>query len=106
MRTVLILGAGKIGQLIATFFTHCEKTTVYLGDVQDSAGKLDAGVQYIKCDAQDERALAALLVKHNINVVISALPYYCNLAVARVAREKGAHYFDLTEDTTVSAQIK
>ena len=106
MRTVLILGAGKIGQLIATFFAHCEKTTAYLADVQDDAGRLDADVQYIKCDAQDERALAALFDKYNVDVVISALPYFCNLSVARVAREKSAHYFDLTEDTAVSAQIK
>ncbi|HVN42034.1 MAG TPA: saccharopine dehydrogenase C-terminal domain-containing protein, partial [Steroidobacteraceae bacterium] len=37
--------------------------------------------------------------------LISSLPYYCNPLVAAAARESGVHYFDLTEDVSVTRQV-
>jgi saccharopine dehydrogenase-like NADP-dependent oxidoreductase len=38
--------------------------------------------------------------------VVSGLPYFCNVTVARVAREYGLHYFDLTEDVAVTEAVR
>jgi len=56
-------------------------------------------------DASDTAALAAELGKHPVDAVVSSLPYYCNPAVARAARDAGIHYFDLTEDVEVTRQV-
>jgi saccharopine dehydrogenase-like NADP-dependent oxidoreductase len=37
--------------------------------------------------------------------VISSLPYYCNVGVAKAARGARAHYFDLTEDVEVTRAV-
>ena len=37
--------------------------------------------------------------------MISSLPYYCNVGVAKAARGAGAHYFDLTEDVEVTHEV-
>jgi saccharopine dehydrogenase-like NADP-dependent oxidoreductase len=44
--------------------------------------------------------------KHKPAAVISGLPYYCNVAVAKVARQESVHYFDLTEDVSVSNEVR
>jgi saccharopine dehydrogenase-like NADP-dependent oxidoreductase len=38
--------------------------------------------------------------------VISSLPFYCNSGVAKVARDAGLHYFDLTEDVEVTRTVR
>ncbi|MEE9142184.1 MAG: saccharopine dehydrogenase C-terminal domain-containing protein, partial [Gammaproteobacteria bacterium] len=38
--------------------------------------------------------------------IVSSLPYYCNTTVGHVARKVGLHYFDLTEDVSVTEAIK
>ncbi len=43
---------------------------------------------------------------HPCDAVISSLPFYCNPGVAKVAREAGLHYFDLTEDVEVTRDVR
>ncbi len=38
--------------------------------------------------------------------MISGLPYYCNVAVAKVAQAENLHYFDLTEDVGVTEEVR
>ena len=49
---------------------------------------------------------APTLKRHKPTAVVSGLPYYCNVAVAEVARELGLHYFDLTEDVAVTEAVR
>ena len=57
-------------------------------------------------DASDEAALTAHVEDHKPEAVVSGLPYFCNVTVARIAREHGLHYFDLTEDVAVTRAVR
>ncbi|MBA3563687.1 MAG: saccharopine dehydrogenase NADP-binding domain-containing protein [Gammaproteobacteria bacterium] len=112
MHRVLVLGAGKIGALIAGLFGESGDYDVRLADVdgQAAATVVDAhglkGLQAIELDATDEDALRKQLRQHPVDAVVSSLPYFCNVAVGKAARELELHYFDLTEDVAVTAEIR
>ena len=46
------------------------------------------------------------MAEHPCDAVISSLPFYCNPGVAKVARDAGMHYFDLTEDVEVTRAVR
>ncbi len=112
MKTVLVLGAGKIGSLIACQLARSGDYLVHLVDrtvepCRDLVKELDLShVLPGALDVQDRKALRAYLTTQSPVAVISSLPYYCNIPVAEAAKEAGVHYFDLTEDVGVTDQIK
>ncbi|HEY5641711.1 MAG TPA: saccharopine dehydrogenase C-terminal domain-containing protein [Woeseiaceae bacterium] len=112
MKDVLVLGAGKIGALISGLLAECGDYNVQLADARKGAAAVVAkahGLSNIKAfdlDATDVEALQAHVRKHKPAAVISGLPYYCNEPVARIAREQGLHYFDLTEDVAVTEAVR
>jgi len=112
VHTILVLGAGKIGSLIACLLHDCERYSAHLADVRTGAAHAVArrhGLSRLapsEMDATDSPALADYLGRYGIDAVVSGLPYYCNAAVAATARECGVHYFDLTEDITVAEQVR
>lgn len=103
MHRVLIIGAGKIGSLIAFLLANSNDYMVFIADVQEDnphvrrLGELP-NFTYLRIDALDESALLEAIRKHQIQAVVSSLPYYHNAAVAKVAAIAQVHYFDLTED--------
>ncbi|MEZ5565301.1 MAG: saccharopine dehydrogenase C-terminal domain-containing protein [Gammaproteobacteria bacterium] len=119
MHQVLVLGAGKIGALIAGLLAESGDYGVSLADSrpgaaadvaaaqrQTSGNKGGAGlIGALDLDATDSIALEATLRRLGSSAVISSLPYYCNECVARAARAAGAHYFDLTEDVRSAAAV-
>lgn len=112
MKNVLVLGAGKIGSLISCLLSRSGDYTVHLAD-KDSETVVRLGRELahenLKCitsNAQDKTVLDEYVRSQKMDAVISALPYYCNNAVGEVARERGLHYFDLTEDVEVSRTIE
>jgi saccharopine dehydrogenase-like NADP-dependent oxidoreductase len=112
MHRVLILGAGKIGALIAGLLGESVDYRVCLGDVNGAAAGAVvkahglANVNAATLDATDRRALDRHLAEQPVDAVISSLPYYCNVGVAAAARAAGAHYFDLTEDVEVTRAVR
>jgi saccharopine dehydrogenase-like NADP-dependent oxidoreductase len=112
MHRVLVLGAGKIGALISGLLGESGDYRVDLADLDGATAEAVTrahGLQSVRAfglDATDLQALAAHLDAHPVDAVISGLPYFCNLPVARIARERGMHYFDLTEDVAVSEQVR
>jgi saccharopine dehydrogenase-like NADP-dependent oxidoreductase len=112
MHRVLILGAGKIGALISGLLSESGAYEVQLGDVDGAAAEAVArahGGTQIKSfplDATDAEALRKHLGAHPVDAVISSLPYYCNVGVAKAARAASAHYFDLTEDVEVTRNVR
>lgn len=112
MRQVLVLGAGKIGSLIACLLAETGDYTVHLGDVDPDATKqlLDEvalpNLRTCVLDVRDQAALRAYLAAHQFDAVISSLPYYCSPGVAELARAHDLHYFDLTEDIAVTDRVK
>lgn len=112
MNTVLVLGAGKIGSLIACELARSGDYRVHLADLApDTAQRIIKDLDLTDIvpaaiDARNQQALRQYLGQHHPAAVVSSLPYYCNMGVAEVAREVGVHYFDLTEDVGVTDQIK
>ena len=108
MHRVLVLGAGKIGALISGLLAESGDYRVGLVDVSGEtvrgvakAHGLDS-ITPIEADASNPVELRELLRRHPSDAVVSSLPFYCNPAVAEVARQAGLHYFDLTEDVEVT----
>ncbi len=112
MQEILVLGAGKIGALITGLLADSGDYHVQLADKEANAadeviqahglGNLDA----FSFDAADAASLTAHIRKHKPVALISGLPYFCNIAVAKVAREEDLHYFDLTEDVAVTEAVR
>ena len=112
MKDVLVLGAGKIGALISGLLAESGDYRVQLADVRPGAAAevvtahgLD-NLRAFELDAADEDALTAHVRAHATEAVVSGLPYFCNVPVARVARAEGLHYFDLTEDVAVTEAVR
>ncbi len=112
MHDILVLGAGKIGALISGLLADSGDYTVQLADSRSGAAAevasghgLDAIIPFV-LDASDRDELTAHVGTHRPQAVVSGLPYFCNVAVAEVAREAGLHYFDLTEDVAVTAAVR
>jgi saccharopine dehydrogenase-like NADP-dependent oxidoreductase len=115
MHRVLVLGAGKIGSLIAGLLEETGDYAVMLADSRAGAAAEVAaahhkaggggGIQALDLDATHLGDLEAALRSHRIDAVVSSLPYYCNELVARAARETSCHYFDLTEDVRSASAV-
>jgi len=112
MQKVLILGAGKIGALISGLLADSGDYRVHVADVNPAAARsvVDAhGLPNLEAhafDARDPAALESHLRQHPADAIISSLPFYCNVQVAEVAKKAGAHYFDLTEDVSVTRAVR
>ncbi len=112
MQDVLVLGAGKIGALISGLLAESGDYQVQLADSKlGAAAEVVAahGLQNLRpfdLDASDKDALTRHVRQHKPKALISGLPYFCNLAVAEVARDEGLHYFDLTEDVAVTESVR
>ncbi len=110
-KKILILGAGKIGSLIACLFSQAQDYQVYLADQQlDSlpepvANALKGKVELSILNAKDGKQLAAYIERNGIGTILSSLPYNCNKLVAKVAAQNNTHYFDLTEDVEVTLYV-
>ncbi len=112
MQDILVLGAGKIGALISGLLAESGDYRVQLAD--SSAGVAanvvnahrNSNILAFELDASDSAALTAHVRKHKPGTVVSGLPYYCNVAVAEVARAEGLNYFDLTEDVAVTGAVR
>ncbi len=111
MYRVLVLGAGKIGSLLSGLLATSGDYQVDLGDVNGHSAQAVAGshrlsgVKAHRVDAANKEALEQHLKAHNVDAVISSLPYFCNPPVAEVARKLNLHYFDLTEDVEVTRAV-
>ena len=106
MRKILILGAGKIGGAIVDMLAATGDYDVTIAD-QDAGFLALVPAQKAKrerIDVSDTGALGRVIGGHQI--VISALPFFLNPAVAKIAGEHGAHYFDLTEDVATTRAVR
>ena len=112
MQQVLVLGAGKIGALLSGLLAESGDYRVQLGDSKPGAAREVANahsldnIDAFELDAGTKESLTAHVKDFKPAAVVSSLPYYCNVAVAEVAREQGLHYFDLTEDVAVTDAVR
>jgi len=112
MHRVLVLGAGKIGSLITCLLAESGDYDVHLVErsenISDNLQKTSdlKNLTFISLDASDEKRVSSYIKEIKPCAIISALPFYCNPMIARLARDNNAHYFDLTEDVNVTNQVK
>ncbi|AHE67180.1 saccharopine dehydrogenase family protein [Legionella oakridgensis] len=112
MYNVMITGAGKIGALIACLLADSDDYQVHLADLEFNGTDVARLLKAIPCiktvalDVREKTSIQSYIQKHNIIAVISSLPYFLNTHVAKAAKEAKVHYFDLTEDTSVTQAVK
>jgi len=107
MKRVLVLGAGKIGRMIARLLLDSRDYAVTVGD--SSAAALERiskrlGVDTTPVDVESPAQLGAALGR--CDAVISALGFFYNARVAEASLAAGVSYFDLTEDVATTRQVR
>jgi saccharopine dehydrogenase-like NADP-dependent oxidoreductase len=103
---VLLLGAGKIGRMIARFLMDSGDYRVLVADQNPQLLERIArltGVETACLDAGEAGRLFEAM--QGVDAVISALSFQHNPTVAGVAIDAGASYFDLTEDVATSDRV-
>ena len=111
MHRVLVIGAGKIGSLIATLLANTKDYHVFLGDIAIDAPHLNRlssqnpNIHLTKLNAQNKEEIVNFIQKNAVQTIVSSLPYYCNILIAEIAKECEINYFDLTEDTSTTQKV-
>jgi saccharopine dehydrogenase-like NADP-dependent oxidoreductase len=100
IQSVLVIGLGKVGKLVATLLFENGYRTTGL----DSGSHRGHPFKIIKGRVQTKGVLKKAIKDHD--AVVTCLPYDLNLEVAREAHRAGKHYFDLTEDVPTTEAIK
>ena len=107
MREIAIVGAGKIGSVIAQLLAGSGD---YRVEVFDRSPEQLAGlgrhpaVRGHACDIGQAGVLEAAL--KGKFAVISAAPFHLTTTIAEAAKAAGAHYLDLTEDVASTRRVK
>lgn len=106
MTKVLIIGGGKIGAAAAFMLHQYDRFNVTLSDVDPALLKEAAseGIHSVQADVKNEEELCNLMEPNDM--VLSACPYFLNVAIAKAAKKTHTHYFDLTEDVGVTRAIR
>ncbi len=107
MRTVAVLGAGKIGRMVTHMLGHCGDYAVRVADVSLEAARRAAKdiphTQAFQVDFDDERTLEPVL--SGADAVLSCCPFECNPFLAEQAVKYDLHYLDLTEDIETTRSV-
>src|SRR5271165_5487395 len=107
MKDIVVVGAGKIGSMIAELLGGCGDYAVTVIDrSQQQLDRLETSVPVTKiaADIRDGDALRGIL--KNQYAVLSAAPYHATRLIAEAAKSAGAHYLDLTEDVASTRAVK
>lgn len=107
MTDILLLGAGKIGEVIAYLLGETGDYTVTAADVNtDNLARLRdfKNASALVLDLTDHDAL--LKAMDGKFAVLSATPFHLNAGIVKAAHEAGVHYLDLTEDVESTKLVK
>ena len=99
MKKIVVVGAGKIGAMIAELLSACgDYAVTVLDHDDDQLTRLQTSrpVQRRSLDIADEQALEQAL--DGSFAVLNAGPFHLTTRIATSAKAAGAHYLDLTED--------
>lgn len=103
-RSVLVLGAGQIGQAIALKLLDGGGYDLLVADRNlSSLQRLQASTGLPIAQVQDAAAMESVIAGQY--AVINALPFHQAVAVATLCARHGVHYFDLTEDVASTHAI-
>lgn len=107
MKDILLLGAGKIGEMISEMLGTCGDYRVTVGDTsEERLAKMPKHetISTLVLDVTKEADLLAAL--DGKFAVLSALPYDITHHIARAAVKAKVNYFDLTEDVACTRIVK
>jgi saccharopine dehydrogenase-like NADP-dependent oxidoreductase len=107
MKSIALIGAGKIGRMVAHFLGGCGDYSVRVLDGNQSAiDRICTKAQNCSGttgDFTDPKILDEIM--QGADATISCAPYHCNPIIAERAKANKLHYFDLTEDVKVTNQV-
>lgn len=112
MQQIMVLGAGKVGLLVAILLHRHTDFQVILVDrtfpenTEQYFTELPQKPKCLTCDLSTDDALNQLLSGLRVEAMISCLPFYLNQQVVKAALAHECHYFDLTEDVAVTECVK
>jgi len=95
-----VLGLGRVGSLVATLLSS--KYEVEGMDQAEVDGVFSFRI--FKKDVSKDETIREFL--KDKQAVVSCLPYFLNIKIARIAAEMNVHYFDLTEDVSTLNAIR
>lgn len=101
MHRVALFGLGNVGALAGAILQ--EAGFVVVG-FDKHIHRDDLPYETVETDLTDPASLQKALM--GFDAVLSALPYALNPQVAQVAYDNGLHYFDLTEDVSVTKKVR
>ena len=107
MKNIVIVGAGKIGSMIAELLVGSGDYAVTVIDrSQQQLDRLETAKPIAKAavDIADGEALRKILTGKF--AVLSAAPYHATRLIAEAAKAAGSHYLDLTEDVASTRVVK
>jgi len=107
MQDIVIVGAGKIGSMIAELLAGCGAYGVTVIDrSQAQLDRLESAspVARVAVDITQGDVLRKTL--RGKFAVLSAAPYHATRMIAEAAKDEGAHYLDLTEDVASTRAVK
>ncbi|GAC1311139.1 MAG: saccharopine dehydrogenase family protein [Steroidobacteraceae bacterium] len=107
MKNIVVVGAGKIGSMIAELLvgsTDYAVTVVDRSQAQLDRLETTVAVQRVAADITQAGRLQEILGGQF--AVLSAAPYHATRLIAEAAKAAGAHYLDLTEDVASTRAVK
>jgi saccharopine dehydrogenase-like NADP-dependent oxidoreductase len=107
MYPVVVVGAGKIGSMIAELLGSSRDYGVTVIDrSQQQLDRLETAAAVTKVAADITNADALQSILKDKYAVLSAAPYHATRLIAEAAKTAGAHYLDLTEDVASTRVVK
>jgi len=107
MERIAIVGAGKIGSMIAELLVGSGDYAVTVIDRSQSAlDRLETAATVTKVAADITQGDALQKMLKDKYAVLSAAPYHATRLIAEAAKAAGAHYLDLTEDVASTRAVK
>lgn len=106
-KTIAVIGAGKIGDMIVDMLATGGDYGVTVIDAsaeQLQALETSTPVERLRIDIRDEAALVRAL--SGKFAVLCATPFHLTAAIAHAAKAAGVHYLDLTEDVASTRIVK
>jgi len=105
MKDIVMIGAGKIGAIVAGLLastgdykvTPTDRSPEVLGNLDR-----DERIRIVAADVEDSLKLVDLL--NGQFAVLNAAPFHLAKHIAEAARAAGTHYLDLTEDVVMTPQ--
>ena len=107
MKNIVIVGAGKIGSMIAELLGGSGDYAVTVVDrSQAQLDRLETAVAVTKIAADIAHGDTLQTILNGKFAVLSAAPYHATRTIAEAAKAAGAHYLDLTEDVASTRAVK